>query len=75
MGGADEGRAAYVMVSLLDGATGEVIPGHEPQRCLFTNTTGLQLPIKWGEPVSSRQSAVAPVMPATCRQSAVACEV
>ena len=50
MGGADEGRAAYIMVSLLDGATGEVIPGHEPQRCLFTNITGLQLPIKWGEP-------------------------
>ena len=48
VGGADEGRAAYIMVSLEDGETGEVIPGHEPQRCLFTNTTGLQLPIKWG---------------------------
>ena len=36
------------MVSLEDGNTGKVIPGHEPQRCLITNATGLQLPIKWG---------------------------
>ena len=47
VGGADEGRAAYIMVALLDAATGSVIPGHEPQRCLMTNVTGLQLPIVW----------------------------
>ena len=28
VGGADEGRAAYIMVALLDAETNEVIPGH-----------------------------------------------
>ena len=39
MGGADEGRAAYIMVALEDAATGKVIAGHEPERYLFTNVT------------------------------------
>ena len=35
VGGADEGRAAYIMVALLDAETNEVIPGHvSPQAIL-----------------------------------------
>jgi hypothetical protein len=37
-----------IMVALENATTGAVIPGHEAQRCLLTNVTGLALPIVWG---------------------------
>ena len=53
VGGADEGRAAYLMVALQkqqQSSSSEwvTVPGYEPQRCLFTNMTGLKLPLVWG---------------------------
>ena len=54
VGGSDEGRQAYLMVGLhevttaLDGTTtSKQVPGYEPEHCIITNTTGLQIPIAW----------------------------
>eukprot|EP01052_Picozoa_sp_SAG31_P023827 SAG31_NODE_1988_length_6721_cov_11.339928_9_plen_174_part_00 len=63
VGGADEGRAAYIMVALMDAATGLVIPGHEPQRCLMTNVTGLRLPVTWGAMTVAKDAPPSPPPP------------
>lgn len=54
VGGADEGRQAYLMVALTrvitnaDGAlTVEPVAGYEPENCIITNTTGQQIPLVW----------------------------
>eukprot|EP00041_Stephanoeca_diplocostata_P038948 m.1570885 g.1570885 ORF g.1570885 m.1570885 type:complete len:568 (-) comp25301_c0_seq53:1950-3653(-) len=54
VGGADEGRQAYLMVALTRVTTSadgtevvEQVPGYEPENCIITNTTGLQIPLLW----------------------------
>jgi len=58
VGGADEGRQAYIMVALhqevnashVDDeglALGKQIPGYESNNCIITNSSGLQLPVAW----------------------------
>eukprot|EP00038_Savillea_parva_P029787 m.73470 g.73470 ORF g.73470 m.73470 type:complete len:615 (-) comp8840_c0_seq1:262-2106(-) len=70
VGGADEGHQAYLMVALhqvTHSADGSVVssrqvPGYEPEHCIITNTSGLQLPVVWDPPPSD------PVAPGTSVQ-------
>ena len=64
VGGADEARAAYIMVALENATTGKTISGYEAQRCLFTNVTSLSMPIIWGEPIVPPGSNAPPLPPA-----------
>jgi hypothetical protein len=54
VGGADEGHQAYLMAELHSVSTAadgtvvaQPIPGYEPENCIITNTTGLELPLEW----------------------------
>jgi hypothetical protein len=41
------GCAAYIMVAVLDAATGVVIPGFERENCILKNASGTRLPLSW----------------------------
>jgi hypothetical protein len=43
----DATRAAYVMVEVLDAASGVVVPGYERERCVMMNVNGTRLPLEW----------------------------
>jgi len=43
----DEGCAAYVMVALLDAASGAVVPGFEKERCVHMNANEQRLHLLW----------------------------
>ena len=43
----DQGCQAYVLVELLDAASGAPIAGFERDKCILRNVSGTQLPLRW----------------------------
>lgn len=47
VGGADEGRAAYLLAELIDADSQTVIPGHERDGYALLNKGGIRMPMVW----------------------------
>ena len=47
VGGSDEGHAGYVMVELLDAASGQPLPGFTHDKCIIVNQDSLAIPLRW----------------------------
>jgi hypothetical protein len=56
VGGADEGRQAYVMVELRNATTGKIFPGFEKEACVLLDASGV-LPLTWNASITNTTPA------------------